>query len=318
MAGRMGKPRASGHPAPATVRKIGILLDLVRHRAISLRACETLYGASERTVLRDLQELRKIGKTTGFTISDRTHGDTFSLSKFDARPANLVAGEKRLRALMSELFRAFGGPVGDIAKGLDSGDGNESFLQFVLPKLVAQAAVTTVFEELEKAWSNCARVEFTYKGERRTVEPAIALVRSGRYYLVGRDVKLGRNGWRNFAMDLIVGPVTRAGTFTRTKPPARYLSTDAIGFFKGDGPLQTVDVTFSKTVGEAAASRQWQIGQKVRRNTDGTVTISLEVNDIDEVVRWALSYGGDAWIAAPASAVAKAKGLVERLEQRYR
>jgi predicted DNA-binding transcriptional regulator YafY len=134
--------------------------------------------------------------------------------------------------------------------------------------------------------------------------------------LVGRDVALGKDGWRNFAMDLI-GNVKRAGTFARTRPPARYLSTDAIGFFKGDGPQQTIDVTFSKAVAPAAVSRQWQSEQRVRRNADGTATISLLVDDVDEVLRWALSYGDDAWISAPPAAVAKAKGLLKRLEQRY-
>ena len=88
MAGRIGKPRSSGSPAPATVRKIGILLDLVRSRRISLKTCEQTYGASERTVLRDLQELRKIGKTAGFKISDREHGDVFELSEFKAPPGS--------------------------------------------------------------------------------------------------------------------------------------------------------------------------------------------------------------------------------------
>jgi hypothetical protein len=47
------------------------------------------------------------------------------------------------------------------------------------------------------------------------------------------------------------------------------------------------------------------------------VTISLTVDDVDEVIRWALSYGDDAWISAPPAAVAKAKGLVQRVRQRY-
>ena len=318
MAGRIGKPRRSGDPAPSTVRKIAILLDLVRNRKISLRACESTYGASERTVLRDLQELRAIGQTAGFAISDREHGDIFSLSAFKSSPNKLVASEKRFRALIAELFKAFGAPVRGYTEGLeDAGSSAESFVQLALPKLVAQAAVTKVYGQLEAAWNACARVEFTYKGERRTVEPARAIVRSGRYYLVGRDVALKKDGWRNFAMDVIAEPVVRAGTFTRTPAPARYLSTDAIGFFKGDGPSQSIDVTFSKAVAKAAASREWQRGQRLRSNADGSVTISLTVDDVDEVIRWALSYGDDAWISAPPAAVAKAKGLVQRVRQRY-
>jgi predicted DNA-binding transcriptional regulator YafY len=293
------------------------LLDLVRNKQISLKACETMYGASERTVLRDLQELRAIGQTAGFAIGDRKHGDIFELSEFKSSPGKLAASEKRFRALIAELFRAFGPPVREHADGLDAAGAGESFVKLALPKLIAQAEVTKVYRELEGAWNASARVEFTYKGERRKVEPALAIIRSGRYYLVGRDVALGKNGWRNFAMDMIEGPIDRRGTFTRTPAPARYLSTDAIGFFKGTGPSQPIDVTFSKSVAKAAASREWQRGQRVCTNRDGSVTISLTIDDVDEVIRWALSYGDDAWVSAPPAAVAKAKGLVERVRQRY-
>ena len=100
---QLGKARKSGSPTPATARKIGILLDLVRNRKISLSGCAQTYGASNRTLLRDLQELRSIGETVGFRIGDRAHGDTFELSEFTSRPKHLVTGEKRLRLLMTDL-----------------------------------------------------------------------------------------------------------------------------------------------------------------------------------------------------------------------
>ena len=320
MAQRLGKPRKSGSPTPATARKIGILLDLVRHRSVSLKGCEQTYGASERTLLRDLQELRNIGETAGFRITEREHGDTFELSEFKARPAGVVAGEKRLRGLVRELLAAFGAPVRDVAEGLSGtisvGD-DASFLHVVLPQLVDGSAVGAVFSELETAWRNAARVEFGYKGQRRTVEPAAAMVRSGRYYLIGRDVDKGRNGWRTFSMDLIEGPIRRAGTFARKLPPAKYLSNDAIGFFKGDGDPKTVDVTFSGEIAPSAVSRRWQQAQKVRRNRDGTATISFVVDDVDEVIRWALGFGDSAWVSAPQGAVARARELNDRVRARY-
>src|SRR6185312_16341266 len=135
MAQRLGKPRKPGSPTPAMTRKIGILLDLVRHRKISLSGCQQTYGASERTVLRDLQELRNIGETAGFRITEREHGDTFELSEFKARPASVAEGEKRVRALMTELFKAFGEPVHELA-GDDSDGADEAFLHVVQPQLV--------------------------------------------------------------------------------------------------------------------------------------------------------------------------------------
>ena len=231
-------------------RKIGILLDLVRNRRISLGVFERTYGASERTLLRDLQELRKIGEAAGFTIGEREPGDAFVLSEFKSRPAGMLAGQKRLRGLMSELFKAMGEPLHGMADGLadgasEPGDG-ATFVHFVAPQLTNGSAVRKVYDQLEAAWQNDARVHFTYKGQRRTIEPALALVRSGRYYLIGRDVAKGPAGWRTFSMDLIEAPIRRVGTFKRTSPPAKYVADDAIGFFKGDGPPQRVEITFRK------------------------------------------------------------------------
>jgi predicted DNA-binding transcriptional regulator YafY len=320
MAGRIGKPRKSGDPTPATVRKIGILLDLVRNRRISLRACERTYGASERTLLRDLQELRQIGEGAGFKISDREAGDMFALSEFKSRPGGLLAGEKRLRSLIAELFKAFGEPVHDVAEGLEAGSGEDgaSFLHLVQPRLIDGSAVAKVYRELEAAWQKDARVSLVYKGQTRTVEPGAAMVRSGRYYLVARDIAKGSSGWRIFSMDQIAGPIRRAGTFTRKAPPAKYASTDTIGWFKGDGEKQTVEVTFSKDLAPTAVSRQWQQAQTIRLNGDGTVTVALEVYDVDEVIRWALGFAEEAWITAPAAVVKRAEALLAKIRTRYR
>lgn len=303
-------------------RKIGILLDLVRNRRISLAASEQLYSASERTLLRDLQELRKIGETAGFRISEREHGDTFSLFEFKGRPAGMVAGQKRLRALMRELFKLFGEPMHELAEGLSDGAAEHSdgatFVHFVVPQLADGSAVRKVYDKLDAAWQNDARVEFTYKGQRRTVDPSRAVVRSGRYYLIGRDIAKGRNGWRTFSMDLIEEPIRRVGTFTRTTPPTKYMRDDAVGFFKGDGPSQHVEVTFSKELATAAASRKWQRSQEVCKNRDGTVTITFAVDDPDEVIRWALGFGGDAWISAPKTIRARAKEILNDIDAHYR
>jgi predicted DNA-binding transcriptional regulator YafY len=179
-------------------------------------------------------------------------------------------------------------------------------------------AVGKVYRDLDAAWQKDARVEFGYKGQPRTIEPAAAVVRAGRYYLVGRDITKGGNAWRTFSMDLIEGPIRRVGSFTRKVPPAKYLSNDAIGFFKGDGEPHCVDVTFSKDLAASAVSRKWQQAQKIRKNDDGKATISFVVDDVDEVVRWALGFGDEAWVSAPAAVICRAREIVDRVRSRYR
>lgn len=313
----MGKPRKSGEPNAATVRKIAILLDLVRNKRISMSAYKHAYDASDRTLLRDLQELREIGERAGFQIGEKVDGDYFELSEFKARPAKLLTAEKRLRTLIAELFKAFGEPLKGAAEGFGDVSAAPRFLHLVQPQLSDGSAVADVYHELEAAWQNDARVEFHYRGRPRTVEPAAAVVRAGRYYLVGRDVAKGRNGWRTFSMDLISSPIRRRGTFKRATPPAKYLSADTIGFFKGDGPEQLVEVTLSKTVAPSAVSRIWQGTQTVRTQADGTVLLGFRVDDVDEVVRWAFGYGEEAWISAPPAAVKRAREMLAAMKRRY-
>jgi hypothetical protein len=118
-------------------------------------------------------------------------------------------------------------------------------------------------------------------------------------------------------MDLIEEPIRRAGSFACKRPPVKYLSKDAVGFFKGDGEPSNVDVTFSKQLGPSAASRKWQEAQSMRQDADGAVTISFVVDDVDEVIRWALGFGGEAWVSAPPGAVARARETVDRISLRY-
>ncbi|HTU82314.1 MAG TPA: WYL domain-containing protein, partial [Candidatus Acidoferrales bacterium] len=240
---------------------------------------------------------------------------------FKAKPSGLIAGEKRVRALMAELLKSYGEPMRELAEALPASDAGDadgaSFVHFVQPQLIDGSAVREVFDALYAAWQNDARVEFAYKNQQRRVEPAAAVVRSGRYYLVGRDVEKGRDGWRTFAMDLIGPPIRRVGTFARKPAPAKYLSTDTIGFFKGDGQRRTVAVTFSKALAASAASRKWQDAQKIRTNPDGTITISFDVDDAGEVVRWALGFGDEAWVSAPPAVVESARELLDRIRRRY-
>ncbi len=197
-----------------------------------------MYGASERTIVRDLQELRNVGKTAGFTITERQGGDTVRLGEFKSQPSGILKGQKRFRSLVEEFFKAYGEPVHDLSEGLDERPEREqepSFLHIVQPQLVEGSVVADVYRQLDAAWRNSARVEFRYNSALRTIEPAAAIVRSGRYYLIGRDVAKGADGWRYFAMDVIKGKIRRAGTFTRKEAPAKYLSTDAVGFIHSSG-----------------------------------------------------------------------------------
>lgn len=316
---RFGKPRASGEPSGSTERKIRILLELIRNKTVNIATLEDDYGIAERSLLRDFQELRNIGARAGFRIGEKVVNGRLRLESFDARPTALDQGGRKLYSLIKTAAKALGKPVEEEVASIAERDaGEEPFLHFFMPTLVDGGAITQTLRAVEDAWRANARVRFTYSGKERRVEPYAAIVRAGRYYLLGRDIDARTGGgWRHFALDRIDAPIARIGTFKPKEPPRDMLEPDAIGWMSG-GKRTNVSVRISAALAAAAASRQWQREQQVKRSKDGSIVITLSTNDVDEVIRWALGFGAEARVVAPAAAVDRARTLTSTIAEAYR
>ncbi|HEY8315208.1 MAG TPA: WYL domain-containing protein [Candidatus Baltobacteraceae bacterium] len=315
---RLGKPRSSGEPSGATERKIRILLELIRNKYVRVSRLMSDYAMSERSVLRDFQELRKIGKRAGFALSEKVENDRIRLAAFEARPSALDGGSRALYQLMRSAAHALGKPVeAELATLQGDGPDDRSFMQFVMPGLVDGSRVADLFKTLEGAWRACARVRFRYnRGPERVVEPYSVILRSGRYYLLGRDVGAKDLGWRYFALDGIGASIARSGTFIAREVPAEYRAPDALGWIHGKS-AQSVTVDLSPAIAPSATSRLWQRDQRVERSEGGVTTITFSVSDVNEVVRWTLGFGSDARVVAPPEAVECAKVMLTAIAAQY-
>ncbi len=313
---RFGTPRPAGEPSGSTERKVRILLEIIRNRSVRVSRIREDYDMSERSVLRDFQELRKIGKRAGFTLSEKIENGVIRLEKFDARPTSLDKSGKALRALIQDAARALGKPVENELVSLAVGEAVPAriFLRFVMPTLVEGTRVAEVFKTLESAWAMNARVKFRYTGKERRVEPYDVLQRSGRYYLLARDAD--EKCWRRFALDRIEGSVVRAGTFTPVEIPEGYSVEDVLGWIKGDVE-HAVAVWLSPALAPSATSRTWQREQRTEQHADGSATMTFTVSDTDEVIRWSLGFGADAKVVSPGGAVQRAKALLFSIVNSY-
>ncbi|HEV3154670.1 MAG TPA: WYL domain-containing protein [Candidatus Baltobacteraceae bacterium] len=313
-----GKGRPSGEPSTATERKIRILLELVRNKFIRLeRMCEE-YGTSERTVLRDLQELRKIGERAGFRIAEKSEHDRVRLLDFDQRPTGIDKSSRALQTLIRDAGRALGAPVEAQLQSIQADEPREErrFLHFLQPALREGTHVAEAFDELQAAWANNARVTFRYSGKERRVEPGCAVMRSGRYYLLARDAG-GTRDWKYYALDAIQGAIKRAGSFSPQPIPQKYLNDDVLGFIQGKSE-QRVSVWLSPAIAPSATSREWQRAQETQLHDDGSATMTFTVSDVGEVVRWAFGFGADAKVCAPPQAVEHARAIAEKICAEYR
>jgi predicted DNA-binding transcriptional regulator YafY len=223
---------------------------------------------------------------------------------------------------LSRIAAALGGPIErEMRKAIGErpADLRRGFLQVreVLPS--DSDRIGGIFTFLKDAASACARVEFSYipsRGARgaRRAEPYHVVARSGRYYLVAYDI--ARRDWRYFALDAIIGPLRKDGTFSPRPVPERFLAERAVGWIRG---ATTLDTTFrlSPVVVATVMARTWQPEQRIVPLADGGAEITLSFDDAGEAVRWALSFGAEAVVIGPPEAVALARQMVDRIVSAY-
>jgi len=274
-----------------------------------------------RTLQRDLKQLRNIGEHAGFRISTVKSG-RYLLEKRSPRFDWLHSASVANLATLQRLAEAFGGPVKaeiEAAVGPGAPATAASFLHIRAARPLDESPIQSVFDTLKSAATTLAIVEFGYTAanrhrSNRRVEPYHVICRDGRYYLVGYD--LDRRDWRQFALDTMHGPFRRAGTFSARSVPALFLADRVVGWIQGPDN-ETVTIRISKRIAAAVAARQWQSQQEIAHFPDGSLTISLHVQEIEEAVRWAFSFGSEATVIAPDHAVRLAAAMLRQMTTSY-
>lgn len=320
-----GKRRSANVASDATERKLVMMFELLTKRRIRFSSYEKSFKRDFRSFQRDLQQIREIGKTSGFKISTIKDQQYVTLLSLDARNTSLNRESGRFEALLASMAAALGEPISrEFGSRVGADVAHDDFFSFVGPKLIEGTNVADVCATLREANSGPmgrAKVNFGYPDANgntsaREVEPYGVIVRSGLFYLLGYDC--GRRDWRLFAVDRFTSKPVKAGScLTKRIVPERYLSEDFIGFFQG--PKRTdVTIELAARVAASVTARQWQAGQRVEKLSNRRAQITFTVSDIEEVVRWALGYGADARVIAPPEAVTIAAKLCETIAAAYR
>jgi proteasome accessory factor B len=92
-------------------------------------------------------------------------------------------------------------------------------------------------------------------------------------------------------------------TGVRCERPADFRIADFldVGFRKvrGTGPVQECKLRFSPMAARYVRERAWHPTQKLHDQADGGLVVTLRVNHLVEVKRWALSWGADCEVLEP-------------------
>jgi len=106
------KTRKSSNEAPeSVVRKIGMIVELLRHQRIALSRYAAQYERDYRSFQRDLQQLRKIGVHAGFEISHIKNNEFVDLVALDKKTRNLHRGAERVERLTATIAQSLGEPI---------------------------------------------------------------------------------------------------------------------------------------------------------------------------------------------------------------
>jgi predicted DNA-binding transcriptional regulator YafY len=303
------KKKAQSAPSQQVARIGWLLLRLLHDRAVEYAEYRDLFGRSLREFQRDLSKIRRIGAEY-FDVEPIRKGRAVLV----IAPGRLsaLAGSPSAQSVLRRILAALGGPASRAA--------DDHFLRIAEPRPLVDEDVTYIFELLQSAAKDRARVEFMYRSRGkcalRRIEPYRVVLRGGRYYAIGFDLR--RRDWRYFGLDAIDRPsLRREGTFQLERTvPERYATEAAVGWIVGSEPQ---DVTFqlSPAITSAVCGTLWQSGQRICPLPEGGAEITLRFSDLPEAVRWSLRFGAEAVIVSPPAAVGLARQTAEKIARAY-
>ena len=276
------------------------------------RISEGDHAPSTRSLRRYLAILADAGFPWFFdrATSSYRFADGYSLKRLELTPSELF-GLVALRSLGASLGGSIGGYVDDVTEKLIGSTGRSSKARAEVPSPVAfrlseirlDEAGEKAFALLSQAERNSRSVRFKYvdkegRHSERTVDPYGFILSTGRVYVVGHDHT--RKEKRVFAVDNIVKPEALGQTFVK---PAdfnveEFAAASISGVLHSD-QLTEVRVRFSSRVAKAAIAARVVAERAIAHNEDGSIQISYNIADVDEMLRWILGWGAQAEVLAP-------------------
>jgi len=308
-------------------------IDQGRHsfEALKDRVAEGGRRPSTRSLRRYLAILANAGFPLHFDRGANVYrfADGYSLRRLDLTGGELF-GLVALRSLGASIGGTIGESIDDVAEKLIGSAGRgararveaASPVAFRLSEIGLDESGERAFALLSSAERSSRSVRFTYSDKegtrsKRTADPYGFIVNAGRVYCVAYDH--ARRDKRTFAVDNISEPAVLAKSFTRPTgfSVEEYASASISGVLHHAGATSKVRVRFAPRVAKAAAAARVVADRRVVHQADGSVEISYNVGDVDELVRWVLGWGAQAEILAPVSARKRIAALAAAVAKTY-
>jgi proteasome accessory factor B len=140
------------------------------------------------------------------------------------------------------------------------------------------------------------RVEFSYRGRSRLLDPWRLAYRSGHWYLTGLDH--GRDEERQFRLDRVEGPLRAVGEPAAFARPSGAAAEPLPSWRIGDGPEVEVVLLVDELVAPEAVAAAGEPAVREGRD-DGSVVLCLAVTSIPALHSFVLGFLDHAEILGP-------------------
>ncbi|MFY9779512.1 MAG: WYL domain-containing protein [Candidatus Baltobacteraceae bacterium] len=284
---------------------------------------------STRTLRRYLATLAEAGFPWYFDRESGTyrfeHG--YSLRRLELS-GNELFGLLALKGIATSLGGKIGSSIDEVTDKLANVAGRGTNAAAARPAVRVQLPDARLdpersadFELLQRAQRERQSVRFAYvdkagRRSRRHVDPYGFVVSGGRVYVVVHD--RGRGATRVFALDAISGAQTAPQRFTMPDDfdLEAFAARSVSGIMHADSST-LVTVRYSPVVARAAQADRVVRERTIEEREDGSVEITYTIADAGEFVRWAMKWGAEAEIVAPAAVRAMAVSLARAILARY-
>ena len=294
------------------------------------RISEGEHRPSTRSLRRYLAVLADAGFPCYFDRASNTYrfSGGYSLKRLELSSSELF-GLVALRAISASLGGAIGTYVDEVTEKMvgSAGRGVKERMQappsvaFRLSEIRLDDQGERIFGLLSSAERSSRSVSFTYEDKeghrsKRIADPYGFIVSGGRVYCVAFD--RDRRDKRTFAVDSISELSVLPQTFTKpTNFSVEDFASSSISGVLHSDTTQEARVRFAPRVAKAAMAARIVADRNVQRLQDGSVEITYNVADLDELCRWVLGWGPQAELIAPAPARDRIHMLIAEIAAKY-
>ena len=178
-----------------------------------------------------------------------------------------------------------------------------------------------IFQKVNTGLMESRELTFDYKKlnsnrpEPREVRPYHLASIDGQWYLFGHDK--ARDDIRTYVLGRIQSVPTIGGQFEK---PADFSISERLlgsfGVFSGEGSFR-VRIGFDEFAAQLVRERTWHPTQEIRDLDGGRLEMQLQLDSLEEIERWILSWGGHAKVISPRQLQQRVRQAVSELQDAY-